>query len=71
MKAKFMAKEALISNIKELTNLNPVILNYVLDEVELFVTTHHSTIDDEIRYSFYKCNHDIYSTNFSAIMGVL
>ena len=42
-----MAKEALISNIKELTNLNPVILTYVMDEVELFVTTHHSTIDDD------------------------
>ena len=49
MKAKFMAMESLISNIKALSNLNPVILNYVTEKVTLFVTTHHSTIDDEIR----------------------
>ena len=60
MKAKFMAKESLISQIKDLSNLNPVILTYVTDEVEPFVTTHHSTIDDEIRYIFsYNSNYHI------------
>ena len=49
LKAKFMAMESVISDIKALSNVNPVILNYVMEEVTLFVTTHHSTIDDEIR----------------------
>ena len=44
-----MAMESVISDIKALSNVNPVILNYVTEEVTLFVTTHHSTIDDEIR----------------------
>ena len=46
-----MEIEYLISHIKALSDLNPAILTYVMEEVEPFVTTHHGTIDDEIRYS--------------------
>ena len=58
MKEKFMAMELLISHIQALSNINPVILTYVMEEVTLFVKTHHSIIDDEIRYSLQNCEHD-------------
>ena len=66
-----MAKQSIVSDIKELSFLNPVILTYVMDHMEPFVTTHHSIIDEEIRYSLINCNHNNHSTKISVTMGVI
>ena len=47
-----MAIQSIVSDIKALTSLNDAILAYVTDEVEPFVTTHMTTIENEIRYFF-------------------
>ena len=49
MKAKFVAIQDRISDIKGLDNLNTVILAYVTDEVEPFATTHLTTVNNKIR----------------------
>ena len=50
MRKKFVTIQSVISDIKALSNLNAVILAYVTDEVEPFVTTHMASIEEEIRY---------------------
>ena len=52
MKAKFEAIQSILSYIKALPNLNPIILNYVNDELDPFVTTQITQIENEIRYFF-------------------
>ena len=49
LKAKFVAIQSIVSAIKALTNLNTAILSYVTDELEPFVTSHMTKIDNEIR----------------------
>ena len=49
MKAKFVAMQSILSYIKALTNLNPIILNYVEDVLDPFVTTQITQIENKIR----------------------
>ena len=50
LKAKFVAIQSILSDIKELTNLNTAILTYVADTLDPFVTSHITKIENEIRY---------------------
>ena len=50
MRREFQAIQSLVSKIKALFDLHGLIRIYVVDELEPFVTTHMTTIENEIRY---------------------
>ena len=50
LKAKFVAIQSILSYIKALISLNPIILNYVKDVLDPFVTNQITQIENKIRY---------------------
>ena len=50
LKAKFVAIQSILSYIKALTYLNPIILNYVKNVLDPFVKTQITQIENKIRY---------------------
>ena len=49
MRAKFVAMQHIVYDIMALSNLNSLIRDYVMGQVQPFVTTHMTNVENEMR----------------------